>query len=73
MRIKLLAFLAVIVAALAACTTPSTPTPAPRPSTAGPGVHVLAQGRIVRSAGRELALELERRGYGWIEAAAAAG
>ncbi len=36
-------------------------------------VHVLAQGRIVRSAGRELALELERRGYGWIEAEAAAG
>ena len=30
-------------------------------------VHVLAQGRIVRSAGRELALELEERGYGWIE------
>jgi len=36
-------------------------------------VHVLAQGRIVRSAGRELALELERRGYGWIETEAAAG
>jgi len=36
-------------------------------------VHVLAQGRIVRSAGRELALELEERGYGWIEAEAAAG
>jgi len=30
-------------------------------------VHVLAQGRIVRSGGRELALELEERGYGWIE------
>jgi len=30
-------------------------------------VHVLAQGRMVRSAGRELALELEQRGYGWIE------
>jgi Fe-S cluster assembly ATP-binding protein len=30
-------------------------------------VHVLAHGRIVRSGGRELALELEARGYGWIE------
>ncbi|MGE5385621.1 MAG: ABC transporter ATP-binding protein, partial [Betaproteobacteria bacterium] len=30
-------------------------------------VHVLAQGRIVRSGGRELALELEKRGYGWLE------
>ncbi len=30
-------------------------------------VHVLAGGRIVRSGGRELALELEERGYGWIE------
>lgn len=31
-------------------------------------VHVLAQGRIARSGGRELAHELERRGYGWLEA-----
>ena len=31
-------------------------------------VHVLAHGRIVRSGGKELALELEERGYGWIEA-----
>lgn len=30
-------------------------------------VHVLAQGRIVRSGGPELASELEERGYGWIE------
>jgi Fe-S cluster assembly ATP-binding protein len=30
-------------------------------------VHVLAGGRIVRSGGRELALELEQHGYGWIE------
>ncbi|HLT27490.1 MAG TPA: Fe-S cluster assembly ATPase SufC [Zeimonas sp.] len=30
-------------------------------------VHVLAEGRIVRSGGRELALELEERGYSWIE------
>lgn len=31
-------------------------------------VHVLAKGRIARSGGRELALELEERGYGWVEA-----
>src|SRR5579871_6623251 len=31
-------------------------------------VHVLAEGRIVKSGGKELALELEARGYGWIEA-----
>jgi Fe-S cluster assembly ATP-binding protein len=31
-------------------------------------VHVLTDGRIVRSGGRELALELEARGYGWLEA-----
>ena len=29
-------------------------------------VHVLADGRIVRSGGRELALELEEKGYGWL-------
>jgi Fe-S cluster assembly ATP-binding protein len=34
-------------------------------------VHVLAKGRIVRSGGRELALELERRGYDWITGEAA--
>ena len=34
-------------------------------------VHVLAGGRIVRSGGKELAQELERRGYGWLEAGAA--
>jgi Fe-S cluster assembly ATP-binding protein len=33
-------------------------------------VHVLAGGRIVRSGGKELAQELERKGYGWLEAAA---
>ncbi|MGJ0515649.1 MAG: Fe-S cluster assembly ATPase SufC [Methylomicrobium sp.] len=32
-------------------------------------VHVLAHGRIVRSGGPELALELEEKGYGWLEAA----
>jgi Fe-S cluster assembly ATP-binding protein len=30
-------------------------------------VHVLYDGRIVRSGGKELAYELEERGYGWIE------
>lgn len=29
-------------------------------------VHVLVQGRIVKSGGKELALELEERGYDWI-------
>ncbi len=29
-------------------------------------VHVLAEGRIVRSGGKELALELEERGYDWL-------
>ncbi|HET7616989.1 MAG TPA: Fe-S cluster assembly ATPase SufC [Vicinamibacterales bacterium] len=32
-------------------------------------VHVLSNGRIVKSGGKELALELEQKGYGWIEAA----
>ena len=31
-------------------------------------VHVLAAGRIVRSGGPELALELEARGYDWLRA-----
>jgi Fe-S cluster assembly ATP-binding protein len=35
-------------------------------------VHVLARGRIARSGDRTLALELERRGYDWIDGAAAA-
>jgi len=30
-------------------------------------VHVLSDGRIVKSGGKELALELEERGYGWLE------
>ena len=34
-------------------------------------VHVLIDGRIVRSGGKELALELEERGYGWLDAGAA--
>ena len=36
-------------------------------------VHVLSEGRIVKSGGRELALELEEKGYGWVDGAAAAG
>jgi Fe-S cluster assembly ATP-binding protein len=34
-------------------------------------VHVLSDGMLVRSGGRELALELEEKGYGWLEAAGA--
>lgn len=34
-------------------------------------VHVLAGGRIVKSGGADLALELEEKGYGWLETAAA--
>jgi Fe-S cluster assembly ATP-binding protein len=30
-------------------------------------VHVLLDGRIVKSGGKELALELEERGYAWVE------
>ena len=32
-------------------------------------VHVLANGKIVKSGGAELALELEEKGYSWVEAA----
>jgi len=35
-------------------------------------VHVLSGGRIVRSGDKSLALELEEKGYGWIEEAARA-
>ena len=31
-------------------------------------VHVMMDGRLVRSGGKELALELEEKGYGWLEA-----
>ena len=34
-------------------------------------VHVLSDGRIVKSGGKELALELEEKGYGWIDGVAA--
>ena len=38
-------------------------------------VHVLAGGRIIRSGDRSLAMELEQKGYGWLdrEQAGAAG
>jgi len=35
-------------------------------------VHVLSEGRIVRSGDKGLALELEKRGYAWLEEGAAA-
>jgi len=35
-------------------------------------VHVLSGGRIIRSGDKELALELEARGYGWLEDASGA-
>jgi Fe-S cluster assembly ATP-binding protein len=35
-------------------------------------VHVLVDGRIAKSGGKELALELEEKGYGWIEEEVAA-
>ncbi len=36
-------------------------------------VHVLSNGRIAMSGGKDLALELEAKGYEWVEAAAGAG
>jgi Fe-S cluster assembly ATP-binding protein len=36
-------------------------------------VHVLMDGRIVRSGGRDLALELEAKGYEWIREAVESG
>jgi Fe-S cluster assembly ATP-binding protein len=30
-------------------------------------VHVMSEGRIVRSGGKELALELESKGYDWLK------
>ncbi|NNE43383.1 MAG: Fe-S cluster assembly ATPase SufC [Gemmatimonadetes bacterium] len=35
-------------------------------------VHVMVDGRIAKSGGKELALELEEKGYSWLEAAGAA-
>ena len=36
-------------------------------------VHVLANGRIVKSGGKELALELEEKGYDWVTGGSTAG
>jgi Fe-S cluster assembly ATP-binding protein len=36
-------------------------------------VHVLLDGKIVKSGGKDLALELEEKGYGWLETPALAG
>jgi Fe-S cluster assembly ATP-binding protein len=36
-------------------------------------VHVLVDGRIVKSGGKELALELEEKGYAWVDEPVAAG
>ena len=30
-------------------------------------VHVMSEGKILRTGGRELAIELEKSGYDWIE------
>jgi Fe-S cluster assembly ATP-binding protein len=35
-------------------------------------VHVLSEGRIIRSGDKSLAVELEQKGYGWVEEEAAA-
>jgi Fe-S cluster assembly ATP-binding protein len=35
-------------------------------------VHVMSEGKIVRTGGKELALELEERGYDWIKQEAVA-
>ena len=60
MRTKLLLSLAALVATLAACTAPApvAPSTPPRPSTAGPGVHVLAQRLAMPGLGRERTLRL---------------
>ncbi len=36
-------------------------------------VHVLSGGKIVKSGGKELALDLEAKGYGWLEEPVSAG
>ncbi len=35
-------------------------------------VHVMVHGRIIKSGGKELALEIEEKGYGWLEKEASA-
>ena len=54
--------------------------PAAKPAPVGPDGHpaepllkpLIADGRLVKSGGKELALELEKKGYGWIAPAGAA-
>jgi len=60
MHLRFLVPLAALVVALCACTTPATPSSgaASRPSTAGPGVHVLAQRLAMPGLGRERTLRL---------------
>jgi predicted alpha/beta superfamily hydrolase len=60
MRMKLLLSLAALVATLAACTAtaPVAQATPPRPPTAGPGVHVLAQRLAMPGLGRERTLRL---------------
>ena len=58
MRSRFLILLATLVATLAGCATPSTAPPAVRASTAGPGVHVLAQRLAMPGLGRERTLRL---------------
>jgi len=36
-------------------------------------VHVLSNGRIAREGGKELALELEARGYDWLKTSTQSG
>jgi Fe-S cluster assembly ATP-binding protein len=36
-------------------------------------VHVMLDGRIAKSGGKDLALELEEKGYDWVEKEVAAG
>jgi len=36
-------------------------------------VHVLSSGRIVKSGGKELAHELEKKGYSWIDPSTGSG
>jgi len=36
-------------------------------------VHVMESGRVIKTGGKELALELETRGYDWVSAEYKAG
>jgi predicted alpha/beta superfamily hydrolase len=59
MRLPFLACLATLLAALLACSTPpAPPAPAPRHSTAGPGVHVIARRLAMPGLGRERTIRL---------------